>query len=64
VALYLTLTPSVLTCMLMTPTPVTNYVELTSVTDVTALKSVLAITINVLVVDSIRVTIVSRQWDT
>jgi hypothetical protein len=56
--------PSVPKYILMTSTPVMNYVELTCVTNVTTLKSLLVTVINVVAVDSIYAIIDSRQWTT
>jgi hypothetical protein len=50
VMLSLRLTPSVTRCILTTPTPVANYVELTCVTNVMNLKSLSVSDANVVVV--------------
>jgi hypothetical protein len=64
VTLSLMPTPSVPKCMLMTPTHVMDYVELTFVTNGMTLKSVLVTATNVVDVDGIHAIIASRQWTT
>jgi hypothetical protein len=62
VTLYLRLTQSVPRCILRNPTPVTNYVELSSVTSFMTQKSLSVADANLVVGGSICTTIVSRQW--